>query len=114
MSSKKEYYNVTPEQREISLWRDAKRRELRELYLKHSGHPTKSLLFDTGLHRFAATKSSIEQFFVPTVANFITRMGFVVSSIVLTAILIKKRKDAREHLYRTGQVSYADRDYKFL
>lgn len=23
-------------------------------------------------------------------------------------------QDAREHLYRTGQVSYADRDYKFL
>lgn len=40
----KEYYNVTPEQREISLWRDAKRRELRELYLKDTGHPTKSLL----------------------------------------------------------------------
>lgn len=44
MSPKKEYYNVTPEQREIALWRDAKRRELRNLYMKDSGHPTKSLL----------------------------------------------------------------------
>lgn len=44
MSPKKEYYDVTPQQREIALWRDAKRRELRELYLKDSGHPTKSLL----------------------------------------------------------------------
>lgn len=42
--SKKEYYNLTPEQRELALWRDAKRRQLRELYLKDSGHPTKSLL----------------------------------------------------------------------
>ncbi|XP_050453723.1 uncharacterized protein LOC126852710 [Cataglyphis hispanica] len=110
----KEYYNVTPEQREISLWRDAKRRELRELYLKDSGHPTKSLLFDTGIYRFAAAKSSIEQFFVPTLVNYITRVGFVVGSIVFTAMLIKKRKDAREHLYRTGQVSYRDRDFKFV
>lgn len=23
-------------------------------------------------------------------------------------------QDAREHLYRTGQVSYADRDFKFV
>jgi len=43
MSSKK-IYDVTPEQREIALWRDAKRRHLRELYLKDAGHPTKSLL----------------------------------------------------------------------
>ncbi|XP_070157299.1 uncharacterized protein Nd-b15 [Polyergus mexicanus] len=114
MSSKKEYYNVTPEQREIALWRDVKRRELRELYLKHSGHPTKSLLFDTGIYRYAAAKSSIDEFFAPTVVNYITRMGFIVGFIVVTAIMFKKRKDAREHLYRTGQVSYADRDYKFL
>lgn len=55
---KKEYYNVTPEQREIALWRDAKRRQLRELYLKDSGHPTKSLLvrqktnLEPNLHKY--------------------------------------------------------------
>ncbi|CAL1679197.1 unnamed protein product [Lasius platythorax] len=114
MSPKKEYYNVTPEQREILLWRDAKRKQLRELYLKDSGHPTKSLLFDTGLHRFAATKTSIEQFFVPTVVNYITRVGCIAGAIIFTAVFIKKRRDAREHLYRTGQVSYADREFKFV
>ncbi|XP_029178875.1 uncharacterized protein LOC114946514 [Nylanderia fulva] len=96
------------------LWRDAKRRELRELYLKDSGHPTKSLLFDTGLHRFAATKTSVEKYFVPTVLNYVTRVGFLASSIILTAYFLKKRRDAKEHLYRTGQVSYADREFKFV
>lgn len=37
-------YDVSSEKREIIQWRDAKRRQLRELYLKDSGHPTKSLL----------------------------------------------------------------------
>ena len=46
MSSKK-IYDCSPEQREIALWRDAKRKQLRELYLKDSGHPTKSLLVRT-------------------------------------------------------------------
>lgn len=43
MSTKK-IYDATPEQREIALWRDAKRRQLREMYLRDTGHPTKSLL----------------------------------------------------------------------
>lgn len=47
MPSKQIFYDVTPEQREILLWRDAKRKQLRELYLKESGHPTKSLLVRT-------------------------------------------------------------------
>ncbi|GAB1867590.1 NADH dehydrogenase [ubiquinone] 1 beta subcomplex subunit 4 [Camponotus japonicus] len=111
---KKEYYNVTPEQREIALWRDAKRRQLRELYLKDSGHPTKSLLFDSGLYRFAASKMSIRQYFVPTALGYLTKVGTVAAAIIFTAVLLKKRRDAREHLYRTGQVSYADRPFKFV
>ncbi|XP_072762465.1 uncharacterized protein Nd-b15 [Anoplolepis gracilipes] len=114
MPAKKEYYNLTPEQQKIALWRDVKRRELRELYLKDSAHPTKSLLFDTGMHRFGASKTALDQFFVPTLVGYLTKIGFVVGSIVLTGIIIKKRRDAREHLYRTGQVSYADRQFKFV
>lgn len=40
----KKTYDLTPDQREIALYRDAKRKQLRELYLRDSGHPTKSLL----------------------------------------------------------------------
>ncbi|XP_014467988.1 PREDICTED: uncharacterized protein LOC106740972 isoform X2 [Dinoponera quadriceps] len=48
--SNKDTYNLSPEQQEISRWRDAKRQQLREMYLRDSGHPTKSLLEYTDLH----------------------------------------------------------------
>jgi len=37
-------YDVSEKQRKIAEWRDAKRKELRALYLKDSGHPTRTLL----------------------------------------------------------------------
>lgn len=112
MSTRK-IYNVTPEEKEIALFRDAKRRRLRELYLKQAGHPTKSLLFDTGMYRYVAAKTSIEKHFVPNAINWMTRFGAIVTSIVIVGLFIKKTKEAEEHLYRTGQVSYADREFKF-
>lgn len=42
--SNKNIYNASEGQQEIMRWRDAKREQLREMYLKDSGHPTKSLL----------------------------------------------------------------------
>ncbi|XP_020298266.1 uncharacterized protein LOC109862603 [Pseudomyrmex gracilis] len=112
MSSRK-IYDVTPEQREVLLWKDAKRKQLREMYLKDAGHPTKSLLFDTGIYRYAAAKATVELNFVPTVVNYITRMGFVFGLIGLLYWNIKTTKAKEEHLYRTGQISYADRHGKF-
>lgn len=40
----RQYYDVTEKQKRIALWRDAKRKELRAMYLKDAQHPTKSLL----------------------------------------------------------------------
>ncbi|XP_011698113.1 PREDICTED: uncharacterized protein LOC105456040 [Wasmannia auropunctata] len=109
----KKFYDVTPEQREIALWRDAKRRQLRELYLKEAGHPTKNLLFDTGIYRFAAAKTSIGEHFVPTVVGYLTKVGFIASLVVITALTLKRRREEREHLYRTGQIDYASRKHRF-
>jgi len=112
MSSKK-IFDITPEQREIALWRDAKRRQLRELYLKDSGHPTKSLLFDTGIYRYASAKTSIDIHFVPTAIQYITRVGFIVGFFAFTLWHVKNRKDSQEHLYRTGQINYENRMHRF-
>ncbi|XP_011167568.2 uncharacterized protein LOC105201299 [Solenopsis invicta] len=113
MSSKK-LYDVSPEQREIALWRDAKRMQLRQMYLKDAGHPTKSLLFDTGIYRFAAAKTTYEKYFIPTALNYITRVGFIAALVVVTAMTVKKTRDAKEHLYRTGQIDYASRNHRFV
>ncbi|KYN15923.1 PREDICTED: uncharacterized protein LOC108764603 [Trachymyrmex cornetzi] len=112
MSSKK-IYDVTPEQREIALWRAAKRKQLRELYLRDSGHPTKSLLFDTGIYKFAASKTSIQSHFVPTLVRYVSQVGLIGSLIFMTAITLKRRRDKKEHLYRTGQIDYASRSHRF-
>ncbi|KYN30637.1 hypothetical protein ALC56_15058 [Trachymyrmex septentrionalis] len=112
MSTKK-IYDLTPEQRKIALWRDAKRKQLRELYLRDSAHPTKSLLFDTGIYRYAASKASIEQHFVPTLIRFVSRVGMIASFVIITAVTLKNRKDKKEHLYRTGQIDYASRSHRF-
>jgi len=109
----KKIYDVTPEQREIALWRDAKRQQLREMYLRDAGHPTKSLLFDEGIHRYASSKAAIETFFVPSVVGYITRVGVVAALVIGTAWGLKTRREKREHMYRTGQISYADRSYRF-
>ncbi|KYQ56721.1 hypothetical protein ALC60_04320 [Trachymyrmex zeteki] len=109
----KKVYDLTPEQRELALWRDAKRKQLRELYLRDSGHPTKSLLFDTGIYRFAAAKTSLDIYFVPSLRRYLSQVGVVASLIVVTALALKKDRDKREHLYRTGQIDYASRSHRF-
>ncbi|KYM93893.1 PREDICTED: uncharacterized protein LOC108781804 [Cyphomyrmex costatus] len=112
MSSKK-IYDLTPEQREIALWKDAKRKQLREIYLRDSGHPTKSLLFDTGIYRFAAAKASVEMHFVPTVTRFFSRFGVIAGLIILTGLMLKTGRAKKEHMYRTGQIDYASRPHRF-
>ncbi|XP_011869902.1 PREDICTED: uncharacterized protein LOC105563151 [Vollenhovia emeryi] len=106
-------YDVTPEQREVALWRDAKRKQLREMYLRDSGHPTKSLLFDTGIYRYASAKTAVEMYFVPTAIGYITRFGFVLGAIFLTGLGLKHRREKREHMYRTGQIPYEVRTHRF-
>ncbi|XP_012539267.1 uncharacterized protein LOC105838324 isoform X1 [Monomorium pharaonis] len=70
--------------------------------------------FDTGVYRYAASKTSFEKYFTPTVAQYFARVGVIASLVVLTAVALKKRRDAREHLYRTGQIDYASRPHRFV
>ncbi|XP_014467987.1 PREDICTED: uncharacterized protein LOC106740972 isoform X1 [Dinoponera quadriceps] len=112
--SNKDTYNLSPEQQEISRWRDAKRQQLREMYLRDSGHPTKSLLCDTGIYRFASANATVAKRFVPTAKNFLIKSTIIGSSIFFTWYIFTKERSAREHLYSTGQISYADRENKLL
>lgn len=51
-----------------------------------------SVQFDTGIYRYAAAKATVELNFVPTVVNYITRMGFVFGLIGLLYWNIKTTK----------------------
>ncbi|KAH0953580.1 hypothetical protein HN011_012048 [Eciton burchellii] len=107
-------YDVSEKQRKIAEWRDAKRKELRALYLKDSGHPTKTLLLDEGLIRYASAKTTISKFYMPTALNLFVKTIIIFGPIFGLTWLLKKSKGADEHRFRTGQVSYADRNPKFL
>lgn len=70
--------------------------------------------FDAGLARFQAMRVSNYEHFRPTGHSF--RMGLfaVVLPIVVYAWALKTERDGREEKYRTGQVAYKDRQFKFI
>lgn len=52
--------------------------------------------------------------FKPT-ARSVRVGGFaVVLPILIYGYMLKKERDTREHKFRTGQVAYADRKFKFI
>ncbi|XP_017474924.1 PREDICTED: uncharacterized protein LOC108365421 isoform X2 [Rhagoletis zephyria] len=93
--------------------------KLRAEYLKQISNPFKhatgegGTLFDAGLARFQAMRVSNYDHFKPTGVAF--RAGFfaVVLPIVVYAWALKTERAGREHKYRTGQVAYKDRRFKF-
>ncbi|XP_011143276.1 uncharacterized protein LOC105185453 [Harpegnathos saltator] len=107
-------YNVTAEQEKIMHWRDAKRKKLREMYLRDSSHPTKSLLCDTGIYRFSSANATVMKYFIPSVTKFMVYIGLSVTLVASTYIGLEKTRGKKEHSIRTGQVSYADRIDKFV
>ncbi|EZA62331.1 hypothetical protein DMN91_011073 [Ooceraea biroi] len=107
-------YDVTQKQKEVALWRDAKRQQLRELYLRDSGHPTKHLLFDQGMFRYGAARTTLSKFYMPTAVNFLIKTAMVFVPIFSLYYFFETTRGAQELRYRTGQVSYADRHPKFV
>ncbi|KAL7736469.1 hypothetical protein ACLKA6_019670 [Drosophila palustris] len=94
--------------------------KLRNEYLKQSSNPFRhatgegGTVFDAGLARFQSMRVSNYQHFRPTGHSF--RMGLfaVVLPIVAYAWALKSERDGREEKYRTGQVAYKDRQFKFI
>ncbi|KAH8327318.1 hypothetical protein KR074_010067 [Drosophila pseudoananassae] len=70
--------------------------------------------FDAGLSRFQAMRVSNYEHFKPTGKSFRTGLFAVALPIVLYAWALKAERDGREEKYRTGQVAYKDRQFKFI
>lgn len=71
------------------------------------------LQFDTALQRFIAMKATGYDHFKPTPKTTILGMMLVGIPILGYAYLLKSVRDKDEHKYRTGQVAYRDRRFKF-
>ncbi|KAH8306010.1 hypothetical protein KR018_010741 [Drosophila ironensis] len=94
--------------------------KLRNEYLKQSSNPYRhatgegGTVFDAGLSRFQAMRVSHYEHFKPTGKSFRTGLFAVVLPITLYAWALKSERDCREQKYRTGQVAYKDRQFKFI
>ncbi|XP_011179371.1 uncharacterized protein LOC105210248 [Zeugodacus cucurbitae] len=94
--------------------------KLRAEYLKQISNPHRhatgegGTLFDAGLARFQAMRVSNYEHFRPTGVAFRAGMFAVVLPIAIYAWALKAERDGREQKYRTGQVAYKDRQFKFI
>ncbi|XP_058830418.1 uncharacterized protein LOC131689382 [Topomyia yanbarensis] len=104
----------------IAQEKAAHRAALRQEYWRTLTNPHLHLrgesagVFDTGLARFQAMQVNHFDHFKPTGRTFRFGMLAVVIPIVGYGWMLKKERDAREHKYRTGQVAYKDRNFKFI
>ncbi|XP_058460523.1 uncharacterized protein LOC131436074 [Malaya genurostris] len=105
---------------QIEQEKAARRAAIRNEYWRTATNPHLHLrgesvgAFDTGLARFQAMTVNHYEHFKPTGRTFRIGMFTVVIPIVGYAWLLKKERDEREHQYRTGQVAYKDRNFKFI
>ncbi|EAA00737.4 AGAP011829-PA, partial [Anopheles gambiae str. PEST] len=98
----------------------ARRAALRNEYWRTMTNPHNHLrgesggVFDTGLARFQAMRVNHYEHFKPTGRSFKIGLFTVVIPIIVYAKMMKNERDQREQQYRTGQVAYADRRFKFI
>ncbi|XP_055595276.1 uncharacterized protein LOC129745913 [Uranotaenia lowii] len=109
---------VTQEQ--IQQEKAARRAALRNEYWRTMTNPHAHLhgestgVFDAGIARFQAMRVSHFEHFKPTGKTFKIGMLMTVIPIVVYSWMMKNERDGREHQYRTGQVAYKDRRFKFI
>ncbi|XP_076162581.1 NADH dehydrogenase (ubiquinone) B15 subunit [Ptiloglossa arizonensis] len=115
MPSKRiESFDFSKKAQEILAWRNARRNQLREEYLRQTLHPVKQdLVMDSGIKRFALMRLTHEIRANLTGKSMMISLGTVFGIIFIFTCIAKNIKTKLEHKYRTGQVSYADRESKF-
>ncbi|XP_055372646.1 NADH dehydrogenase [ubiquinone] 1 beta subcomplex subunit 4 [Condylostylus longicornis] len=107
-------------QKQICLEKHKKAMDLRKEYLKQSSNPFRhgtgegGTLFDAGVARFQAMKVNHYEHFKPTYKSFKVGMLAVFLPIAVYAWMMKTERDGREKQYRTGQVAYKDRQFKYI
>ncbi|KAK5650323.1 hypothetical protein RI129_001352 [Pyrocoelia pectoralis] len=115
-----EQYDVSPTEKKELLDRMKRRTALREEFLRLSTNPHRQsagdggAVFDSSLQRYQALKATSREYFKPSLQNIRFGLFAVVIPMFLYGYAIKRERENRETLYRTGQVSYKDRNFKFI
>ncbi|XP_058792750.1 uncharacterized protein LOC131665120 [Phymastichus coffea] len=110
-------YDLTPKEKEIIEWRAQKRLQLRNEYLREVHNPNckfEGTLFDPQIQRQYTAYFSYEKVWKPKIKNFLWFTGLVFGSWASLYFILKRDRDNKENKYRTGLISYRDREAKFI
>ncbi|XP_014209320.1 uncharacterized protein LOC106639989 [Copidosoma floridanum] len=108
-------HDVNAEQAEIMKWRAERRLVLRNQYLKEIHNPNSGPdghIFDEQIFRQYATIMGKDSLYKPKPNHFL-KIAAGILAFYAVFKLIRNDRDRKEHLYRTGQISYRDREFKF-
>ncbi|XP_043249100.1 uncharacterized protein LOC122395526 [Colletes gigas] len=114
-SPKINLYDLSKKDRETLEWKFARRKTLREQYLRQILHPTKQqIVSDDAVKRYATMRLTQEFQVMLTGKSFILYFGSLVGLMIGVSQYIINIKDTEEREKRMGLVSYADRPVKIL
>ncbi|XP_063241723.1 uncharacterized protein LOC134541910 [Bacillus rossius redtenbacheri] len=114
-----EQFGISRNERRVIEAAAQRRAALRQEYWKLISDPHRhatgqgGTVFDTGLQRFTALRATQYDHFKPTPKSAFMGMLIVVP-IILYAWILKSHRDSWEKKYRTGEVAYKDRRFKFV
>lgn len=64
--------------------------------------------------RFQAMRVSYTEFFKPTGKSLFHGVALVLAPLFIISTLVYREREERENRYRNGEVSYRDRQFKFI
>lgn len=70
--------------------------------------------FDPAFYRFNAMRASHAEHFKPTGKATFWGFAILIAPLTIMYKFARSERDERERKYRNGEVSYADRDFKFV
>jgi len=110
-------YDETPKERRLVEERARIRSELRAHYVKQWTNPHRMTLdggyiFDPSLQRWMSLRAQQWHYFKPTPKTLYYPL-LVIVSIGLYGYAFFVSRRSKDTAYRRGEVSYADRDFKF-
>ncbi|XP_011307386.1 NADH dehydrogenase [ubiquinone] 1 beta subcomplex subunit 4 [Fopius arisanus] len=118
--SGRETFDISPVQRKILEERQKRATALRHDYLQQRLNPFRHALGiggtveDPAILRFQAHRATMYERFKPTWGNAAFSFSVTILPMIIGYIIVGGDKDRTEHKRRTGQVSYHDREDKFL
>ncbi|XP_060831383.1 uncharacterized protein LOC132915521 [Bombus pascuorum] len=113
-AQKIESFDISKKQQAILQWKYAKRIQLRQKYLKECLNPSMQVMpVDSAVQRLISLRHNHDYVSNIKLMPHLFFSFMLLGGIYCGALILEQVKGAEEKLYRTGQVAYADREFKF-